>query len=815
MALRKRCWLPSAATVVALLLLSTCDVTFGQVLAGVNMTIPAARIPADPLCSTAVARPIPGGVCPALACPPCVRQHYEAAFSLANVSLAQALVPVTAYLNPAKCPFSPSGWLYNPANDRCYYKSSYDRGISAGITDAINRCFTLHAGASILNIADAQEEEFVRLNLLYAGFFGETYTFNALPSCVARPLQYMLRMPLQAHQVLVEAGMPSSMSHSVSGAVLHSAKQATDYHNFNEPGRGFDYYELEVVCMEILPNKPKYYNPFSCAVLKQYICERSVAQPGETFGPGPTPQLPCTGPPAAPAGALRTVSLVNAGGPAFCGFSADTAALPVAVGGTAAVRFGNPTCNGCRGLPTYACLACSTRTGDIRYTVPGLTPGNRYTLRLTFSEDYWTEPGRRLINVDVDGTRVISALDAYALAGARFTPVNRNISVTATQASITMRVSAAVDQGVLAALEVYDMGPAGPSSPGVSSPTPTSPPASSPPPASVSPVPSSPSPTSPSPVPTSPSPAVASSPSPSPVPCSTPALPPGALSAVARINFGGPAICGFAADTGATPAPGAVTATGSPENWYTLSAACSTCAANPSTACLACTVRFGSPVSITVPGVIPGNAYTLRFTFSEVWWAEAGQRAFNVIVGGSRVLTGIDPYALAGARFVSVVMEANVTASTGSLVVSVVPTADNGIIAALEWQPATAPLPALLLAREVWWAVAGARLFDVRVNGASVLTGIDPYALAGGRQFTAAVREVLVAAPVGAIMTVSFVATRDNAILAGFEVSTTTAMLLSTLRSAVKAHHELYQCRLGPCTEQPHCGTRLPAATVA
>jgi hypothetical protein len=35
---------------------------------------------------------------------------------------------------------------------------------------------TLHANASILNIQDAQEEEFVRLKLLFAGFFGETYT---------------------------------------------------------------------------------------------------------------------------------------------------------------------------------------------------------------------------------------------------------------------------------------------------------------------------------------------------------------------------------------------------------------------------------------------------------------------------------------------------------------------------------------------------------------------------------------------------------------------------------------------------------------
>lgn len=35
---------------------------------------------------------------------------------------------------------------------------------------------TLHAGASMININDAQEDEFVRLNLLYVGTFGETYT---------------------------------------------------------------------------------------------------------------------------------------------------------------------------------------------------------------------------------------------------------------------------------------------------------------------------------------------------------------------------------------------------------------------------------------------------------------------------------------------------------------------------------------------------------------------------------------------------------------------------------------------------------------
>ena len=75
-----------------------------------------------------------------------------------------------------------------------------------------------------------------------------------------------------------------------------------------------------------------------------------------------------------------------------------------------------------------------------------------------------------------------------------------------------------------------------------------------------------------------------------------------------------------------------------------------------------------------------------------------------------------------------------------------------------------------LIFSEVWWGAAGARRFDVRVNGATVLPGVDPYALAGA-MFARAVREVTVVAPAGAGMTVSFVATLDNAILAAMEVS--------------------------------------------
>jgi hypothetical protein len=116
-----------------------------------------------------------------------------------------------------------------------------------------------------------------------------------------------------------------------AAALVHpsTAVQPTDYNNFNYPGRGINYSASGALCMEILPHKPKYYNPFDCTVIKQYICERPPIQPGENYGR--VPALPCTGPPAAPAGAVRTVMLLNAGGPAICGFSADIAAYPGAV----------------------------------------------------------------------------------------------------------------------------------------------------------------------------------------------------------------------------------------------------------------------------------------------------------------------------------------------------------------------------------------------------------------------------------------------------------------------------------------------------
>jgi hypothetical protein len=93
-------------------------------------------------------------------------------------------------------------------------------------------------------------------------------------------------------------------------------------------------------------------------------------------------------------------------------------------------------------------------------------------------------------------------------------------------------------------------------------------------------------------------------------------------------------------------------------------------------------VRFGGAFSYSLR-TVAGRSYTLRFTFAEVWWAAAGQRVFSVLVDGATVLPNIDPYALAGAKFVPVVLEVTVTAAGATTVVSLQARADNAALAAL------------------------------------------------------------------------------------------------------------------------------------
>jgi len=58
------------------------------------------------------------------------------------------VVPLVPYVSDVQCPYpKPAGgdmnlpsWIYSPETGKCYYKSSFAKGISNNINDAVRRC---------------------------------------------------------------------------------------------------------------------------------------------------------------------------------------------------------------------------------------------------------------------------------------------------------------------------------------------------------------------------------------------------------------------------------------------------------------------------------------------------------------------------------------------------------------------------------------------------------------------------------------------------------------------------------------------------
>jgi hypothetical protein len=73
----------------------------------------------------------------------------------------------------------------------------------------------------------------------------------------------------------------------------------------------------------------------------------------------------------------------------------------------------------------------SNRFGNFTYTVPGLTAGAQYTVRLHFAETYWTAAGSRTFNVIVNGQQVLTNFDILATAGAANKAVAEQFTATA------------------------------------------------------------------------------------------------------------------------------------------------------------------------------------------------------------------------------------------------------------------------------------------------------------------------------------------------------------------------------------------------
>jgi beta-glucanase (GH16 family) len=83
------------------------------------------------------------------------------------------------------------------------------------------------------------------------------------------------------------------------------------------------------------------------------------------------------------------------------------------------------------------------RWAPTTYTIPNLTPGDNYTVRLHFAETAFTAVGQRAFNVAINGAQVLSNFDIFAAAGGEFIANIQEFKATAdTSGTIAVALSA-------------------------------------------------------------------------------------------------------------------------------------------------------------------------------------------------------------------------------------------------------------------------------------------------------------------------------------------------------------------------------------
>jgi Malectin domain len=95
------------------------------------------------------------------------------------------------------------------------------------------------------------------------------------------------------------------------------------------------------------------------------------------------------------------------------------------------------------------------RYGASTYTFPSLTPSAAYTVRLHFAELFQTAAGKRVFNVAINGTTVLSQFDIFATAGAAFKAVVREFTANANASGqIVITFTTVTDNATIEGIEI-------------------------------------------------------------------------------------------------------------------------------------------------------------------------------------------------------------------------------------------------------------------------------------------------------------------------------------------------------------------------
>jgi YD repeat-containing protein len=150
----------------------------------------------------------------------------------------------------------------------------------------------------------------------------------------------------------------------------------------------------------------------------------------------------------------QAVFQINAGGGAAGSYIADTDFTGGASASTSnaisVTGVANPAPQAVYQSERYA-----NGAGSFSYTLPGLTAGATYTVRLHFAEFYWTTVGQRIFNVTINGAPVLNDFDIIAAAGAPLTAIAKSFTTTATSGgTIVIGFSTVVDNAKISGIEV-------------------------------------------------------------------------------------------------------------------------------------------------------------------------------------------------------------------------------------------------------------------------------------------------------------------------------------------------------------------------
>ena len=155
-----------------------------------------------------------------------------------------------------------------------------------------------------------------------------------------------------------------------------------------------------------------------------------------------------------PAPTQAAVYQINSGSSSAASpFSADT----YSSGGTAHSVTNTITTSGVTNAAPAAVYQ-TERYGSVTYTLPNLVASAQYVVRLHFAELYWTATGKRVFNVSINGTAVLSSFDIYQAAGAQYKAVVREFTATANASGqIVIATTTVTDNATINGVELLGL----------------------------------------------------------------------------------------------------------------------------------------------------------------------------------------------------------------------------------------------------------------------------------------------------------------------------------------------------------------------